>query len=579
MKRATMYDIPEGAFTFQSFVNSILNGSLPQHTPFSATFGEWNEYAHILHEAYEAGYEYQGKVGAINLAQINYTSLLKDTNFQTLMQMVSEQAMQQGVTLPVESAPKLPEMAAQDYSKGKEARVWLDDFIEWSTYWSPRGHYLFHESMGLFLLSLLTARRLKLPIDDGFYPSLYICFAADSGKYAKTTTTKIAKAIVRELGLSHLTISPKSSPQAFFQESAGHVPDDWESLGAQVQEETLTRIAFAGKRSMFMDELGEMLSSMMQQNSVNHGWVRIFLEWAGCPPEDDNTTIGRGRDIVREPYLSFLGCMTIDHVQALPTASSPWMNGFFGRIALITPPPNEWVLTEKPSEAYTFPEKVMEPLRHFVRTLPTPHVGEPEALLNGKGKPTGKFAVERDAYPVQECTWDEGAMNGYKNYGKALFTLVNTDTSIPRDLHGNYVRFADKALAIAMLLSWMDNGGHMTLAHWIAAQEVAERWRVSLHECYGEVNGIQTTYAGKIEKRILNSIQRSKKGLTAREVQQNVGGGLTAKQVLEYLQYMQIIGTIVPVPVAAGKGGTGVKIVYVTPDSPLAQQEAVQELV
>lgn len=576
--QSPIFVVSDEAITFKAFVQQMLDGTLPQHASLPSDVGVWKGYAELLHKSYEGGYESHGKNTAISLVKGAYNLLIKqDSNLKKLMELLSQQESDETVTVSEEAIPVLPASANIDYTLATSVRAWLDAFIARSSYYSPRGHRLFHEAMGVWILSALAARRLRLPIDDGFYPSLYVSFCASTSKYAKSTTAKIAQVVMRMVESEHLLIDPNMSPQSFIQDASGQVSPNWEKMKLSQQAAEMKRLAHAGQRSMVMDELGERLGSIMQQNSSNHVWQQILLEWKSCPAKYTNTTIGRGREEVDNPYLSVLGCMTIDHMQSLPRSSNPWKNGMLSRFVLLTPPANEWVLTQRPTESYSFPEVVLEPLRSFLARLDVPYVSEPCQRQLADGKLTAEYEVERGEFPVHDCTWDEDAIQAYHRYGNALYLLVNTDKSIPDELHGHYIRLHENALATAMLLAWMDNGGHITLAHWAAAQEIAERWRVALHECYNEVNHNVSSATVKIEEKVLRLIRlshekpkKNHEGMKARDLQQAIGGGITSKMMNEILQHLEIQGAIIGIPVKVGNTSREVKI-YVLPDSQIAQ--------
>jgi hypothetical protein len=90
-----------------------------------------------------------------------------------------------------------------------------------------------------------------------------------------------------------------------------------------------------------------------------------------------------------------------------------------------------------------------------------------------------------------------------------------------RDLYGNYARFAEKALRVAILLASLENDDHIELRHWARGQAVAERWRADLHRLYAQVATEQA--APSPAERVVEVILRLNNP-TAREIAQRIRG-------------------------------------------------------
>jgi hypothetical protein len=90
------------------------------------------------------------------------------------------------------------------------------------------------------------------------------------------------------------------------------------------------------------------------------------------------------------------------------------------------------------------------------------------------------------------------------------------------DLDGNYIRFAEKTLRVALLLASFSESPYIELAHWARAQEITERWRRGLHAIYESVNNNQSAAQEKEEK-VLKVIERHGV-LSATEVSRYIHG-------------------------------------------------------
>src|SRR2546423_13788663 len=78
-------------------------------------------------------------------------------------------------------------------------------------------------------------------------------------------------------------------------------------------------------------------------------------------------------------------------------------------------------------------------------------------------------------------TIGDDVLNAYYAYNDVLIEMVQ-DGVISQDLDSCYGRFHSKALRIAMLLASMASKDRIELKHWAYAQEVAEQWRLMLHQ-------------------------------------------------------------------------------------------------
>ncbi len=80
------------------------------------------------------------------------------------------------------------------------------------------------------------------------------------------------------------------------------------------------------------------------------------------------------------------------------------------------------------------------------------------------------------------------------------------------DFDGSYIRLMIKAVRVAALFASLDGSETISLKHWARAQEIAERWRTSLHQLYYQVNhkAHEPTKEKKIEDEVLRIIQKFK---------------------------------------------------------------------
>lgn len=115
----------------------------------------------------------------------------------------------------------LPESAQLDAQLARGASPWLDSYIEFSRRESPRAWVGFHEAAGLWVLSTVAARRVVVQLGGDHHTNLFIALAARTGVWAKSTTARIAIAVLTAAGLDALLAPDESTPQAFLIALAG----------------------------------------------------------------------------------------------------------------------------------------------------------------------------------------------------------------------------------------------------------------------------------------------------------------------------------------------------------------------
>lgn len=416
---------------------------------------------------------------------------------------------------------ELPKSARLDTALGKSACQWLDDYIAFSKLWSPQSYDLFHEAVGLWVLSTIAGRRVYVPVGKRHYPSLYIAFCSPTGVFAKTSAAEIGLDVLRASKLDFLLAPDDSTPEAFIRNLTRRVPDYYAKLPDERKEQMKQRIALAGQRGWYIEELGRVLNSMMKDNSPRAEYHRIILRFDDHAPTYSYETIGRGSEFIEYPYLSLLGCMTPSNLKKLGKQGSDLFDdGFWARFALIVPPieMTNGGLKRFPKGDRRIPDYLIDPLRNWHNKLGVPEYDIKE-VEDKNGKPTGQFeAVQVGgaiSFDAKACEIDADALEAFNLYREALMTI-----KVSTDLAGNYIRFHMKALRIALLFASLENDNKIELRHWARAQEIAERWRGSLHNLAPRLEETQSnTPSAKrsAEDKILSVLKR-KGELTLREL-------------------------------------------------------------
>ncbi len=415
----------------------------------------------------------------------------------------------------------LPPEARVAEELGTTASPWLDAYIDFSKKWSPRGYEGFHEATALWILSTVAAHRVMLPMGDKYYTPLLIVLVGRTGLFAKSTTAKIGRAILKSANLDWFLAPDDATPQKFISEMAGYIPGNYGSMSPKAQEQCENQLAFAGQRGWFYDEFGQIIASILKEGIMSdfRGILRRLDDCYDCYKY---ATISRGVEIVDNPYLALLGSMTPDDLgKAAKSGSSLWGDGFLARFAFVTPPAGTSGIGRFPEGLRVVPESLSTHLRvwHTQLGIP-PLVVTP--ILDKRGNPTDQYKFERGPLPEQRCKPGRGVMEAYYTYSDALISL-RAATNKNRDLDGNYIRFASKALRIAMLLASLENDGHIELRHWARGQAISERWRANVHELFAQANEASADENEIMEEKILAIIEKLKQA-SVREIRQRIYG-------------------------------------------------------
>jgi hypothetical protein len=414
--------------------------------------------------------------------------------------------------------PPLPDQARVDESLAATASPWLDAYIAFSQEWSPRAYDGFHEACGVWLLSVVAARRVVLHLGGKQYTPLFIALTARTSLYAKSTTARIAIETLQSAGLDWLLAADASSPQKFIQDLTLRVPDKYAEMPAHRQRWYRERLAFAGQRGWFYEEFGQLLHSLGRKNSPMVEFRGIIRRFDDCPERYEYATLSRGNEVVERPYLALLANMTPADLRGqAKKGSSMWNDGFWARFAFVTPPGDEHRRDRFPTEERVIPSEITVPLRDWHERLGVPTV-QVDAV--GSSSNSTQHAHPNSAkLTFAPCTLGDGVFEAYYRYSDALFDIVAQHENY--DFDGNYARFSGKALRVAMLLASLENDGHIELCHWARGQTIAEHWRANLHYLYDQVNGAAPSQGESVEDKVLKVVRRLGE-VTARRVVQQV---------------------------------------------------------
>lgn len=495
----------------------------------------------LTHDTWFSGAKYRD-TGRYNYAVLTLRSAHKQTGTPMITVEMPERTNGKVVT-PLDDFPPLPASAQLPKHTSNGACTWLDEYIAFSRYWSPRSYDAFHEAVGLWVLSTVAARRVRVPFGGDRFSHLYIALCGRTSVYAKSTAAKIGMDVLRESGLDHLLAADESTPQALIRSLTVRVPDNFDDLPQLRQERIRMRLPFAAQRGWFYDEFGQKLHAMMRSDGTMADFRGLLRRFDDCPERYEYDTIGRGSDIVERPYLALLASFTPADMKPFANrGASLWNDGFFARFAFVVPP-SETARTsaEFPSGQRTIPSSLIEPLQAWHTRLGIA-IADIQPILDKKEKPTGKYSVSF-GYTIPgmttACTLGDGVHTAFYAYHNGLTDIVTKSEN--SDLDGNYTRFAEKALRVAMLFASLENGNRIELRHWARAQEITERWRRSLHYLIPQVAAAEPSAKKTLEDRAIRIIQQTP-DCTSRTLQQKLGiSSAEAAQMIDGLRRVGVI--------------------------------------
>lgn len=474
-------------------------------------FGRWEALIKVVDETFEQA-THKGPI-----VQALLQSMIKTGKYPGLAELLSN-AVPADISRPVLSLvepsdplmiPPLPAAAQLSPSLAKGACQWLDAYIIHSKQVSPEGYEDFHEACGLWMLSTIAGRRLKIPFAKKQYTPLMIVLVARTSLYAKSNTAEAAIDVLRGAGLKWLLGADETTPQKLLSDMAGaHVPKNYGELEAEKQYVVRQRLAMSAQRGWYYDEFGSLVRSMGKQGGAMGDFKGLLLKLDNCADSYEYSTQSRGSEMIDKPYLSLLGSMTPSDIRSNARSGSDfWSDGFWARFAFVCPPPD--TALDKPFDLGEIPisPTLTVPLWQWHQRLGEPDI-DVEAKYDERNRLNGYSVTRTTELPETTLNFGEGVYDGWVRYRSALKDIMKNFSN--QDLDGSYQRLCIKAMRVAALFASLENNNIIELRHWAKAQEIAERWRKSLHELYQQVNQAELTpsYAKNIEDRIMRTVEK-----------------------------------------------------------------------
>lgn len=494
----------------------ILQGEPPDLTGHQDWPDPWRQLADAASEAFKKGEAtaaaVEQAIGQLDGSARSVREQLYAAAEQVLTEPESDQ-LDTGHSMP--EVPALPSSAQLPEDLGQDASRWLDSYIAYSKEWSPRAFDGFHEACGIWLLSTVAARRVMLNFGSARYTPIFILLASRTSLWAKTTTVKIAIDTLKTAGLDWMLAPDASSPQKFIQDLTLRLPSGFGEMSPARQDRKRKQLAFAGQRGWFYEEFGQQVQAMSRRDGPMAEFRGIIRRFDDCHDHYEYGTIGRGTDYVEQPYVALLGNLTPADLQPFAKRGAAlWNDGFWARFAFVTPYGCRPGRGRFPGGERVIPPHLWQPLAEWHERL-----GIPTVSIVPSGGPNNGGSVQRKGIEPKCCILGDGVVDAFYRYDGALLDIV--EQSNQTDFDGNYARFAEKALRIAMLLASLENKGRIEMRHWARAQEIAERWRHGMHALYQQLNEPEPSRSEQMEKKVLAVIRRHGQQ-TAAEVARNI---------------------------------------------------------
>jgi len=407
--------------------------------------------------------------------------------------------------------------------------AWLSTYMQYARAASPMSPDCFHESAGLWLVSVIIARRLvlRMPFDD-IYPNVWLAWLAPSTLFRKSTAMNVALKTAARL-VPHLLAPQEATPEALIRDMAGMDPENLSQMRMDDQHTWQEKKNYPAQRGWSLDEFSGLLASTGRD--YNAGLLEILLKLYDCTREYSRSTAGRGLQIVHGAYLSILAASTPAAMAVHLNSDRLWGMGWWPRFALLTPAVSRptWVepwYTDRPSEL------------------------DETMIALGKSLPQARWPDPVDAMPV---TLGAGVYALWTAYNKAMsYDLVTDD--LDQRLWYAYGRLPTHVLKVSMLLAAMETTTHITLNHLARAIYICEEWRESAHRVLVQS---ATEAQDRIKQRVIFQISKSDPyGVTLRDLYKALkGGGVKASEIERALQELLTGGDVTTQETGSPRGG------------------------
>jgi hypothetical protein len=345
--------------------------------------------------------------------------------------------------------------------------------------------------------------------DDVIYPNLDMLLIAPSTLYAKTTGLNVGLRLLEMAGLNNFLLPTGVTPQSLITELTNRVPQTYNDWTKDDKDDWQKERQFSAQRAWWMDEAASLLDLFKQKNTAD--LLGLILKLYGSPPKLTASTVGRGRETVRYPYLSICGPTTPAAMRAHLKNAELWGDGLFARFLFVTP-------DTAPVDAFYQPTiETPTDLAQHLNKMAFERLQMPQENITG--------AVQ--APPAKQAEISEDVWRKWKAYKSGIFALL-VKRAVPEKLFSLYGRLHTTAIKIAMLLATSDfvsmaDGNPLVIRpeHWARAQMMTEEYRASLHRLVENASRPVDDEDQELADRVINRIGSSTRN-SRRELAQDL---------------------------------------------------------
>lgn len=401
-----------------------------------------------------------------------------------------------------------------DLQLAATGRGFLDSYLAFARAAAPAAPAIFHEALGVWLLSAISTRRVAL--DSAYaplFPNLYILIVARTTLFRKSTAMDQAERLLREAGLDYLLLPTGFSTEALFDTLAGLRHANEDDLPRDVRIRESKGRFFAAQRSILIDEASSIFALM--KRDYGSGLEELLLTGYDAPTHWSKSLKSRGLIVVRRPCLSFMGATTPMKLGRY-FGNEESESGLAPRFVFITPDgppiPPVW------ADAIPVPLSLSERLRQLHSFLPfykSQRLSEDDLL---------DFDPPDEVPPILPARFETKARERMERYVRVVgFDLAQHESDQVGAVYGRLVVTAKKVATLLALGQMTERVSELIIseANALAAIVIAERWRESYHRLSGDVARASSS---KLDEKVLRYLgEAGHEGRTARDISRECG--------------------------------------------------------
>lgn len=402
--------------------------------------------------------------------------------------------------------PKKARLSQAAVDQGAMLGWWLDEWMKFATRRASMTDRMFLQAGGLWLISLVTARRARLSLDFGHvHNNLYVLWIAGTTYWRKSTGLRAVEDVARAT-VNHLLMASQSTPEMLLYRLSGQMPANYDELDIQQRQIEQDGQKFAAQRGFISDEASKLFGKKYME-----GLPELFMEAYDAPRVLEQEFKSQGKLVVHDPALNLLFATTPARLQTV-FGDGEWEDGLLPRFALLTPTSDIVTRTHstKSSDQHQPSTALLKNLRKLYEWLPQPRLDtDMDGWQEGDSMPDRYRLASVDVDITPE------ALEAWNWYADAMHQFTRPGGALDERLTGVYGRLPVMGLKIAMSLCLSDfvemsssspGQPQISLGHWAKAQQIMEAWRESSHRLLSVLNRAEDQ---KYEERVLQVLRGS----------------------------------------------------------------------